>query len=270
MNEIKKIDDEYVSTNMSLIKSMCANQSSKEEFDLFLYMAKTYQLDPLLKKIWLVKYGNKPAQIFTGRDGFLDIAHRSGKFNGMDTEITKINEPFDAKDYYGKVIAHFTDQYVAKCTIHRTDMEHPFIVTVYESEYNTGKALWLSKRRTMTGKVAESQAARKAFNISGLYSPDEMPEQDISNGNKKQEAEKEVKGTVVEPEEQDEKTSYTSADNVEKMIALSDPVKELFKAIGANAGQIIQMCEAHNWNESEIIIELSHVTDKVKGTKHAN
>jgi hypothetical protein len=41
-------------------------------------------------------------------------------------------------------------------------------------EYSTGKALWASKPKTMLIKVAESQALRRAFSISGIYSPEEM------------------------------------------------------------------------------------------------
>ena len=53
-------------------------------------------------------------------------------------------------------------------------MSHPFEVRVYASEYSTGKNLWKDKPRTMIQKVAEAQCLRRAFSISGLYSPEEI------------------------------------------------------------------------------------------------
>ena len=106
----KKIEE-----NLQLIKNIHAKDATEQEFNLFLYMAKTYQLDPLLRKIWLVKYGSAPAQIFTSRDGFLSIAHRSGQFNGMQTTLSE-------------------DGQSATCHVYRKDMEHPFSVTVYLRE----------------------------------------------------------------------------------------------------------------------------------------
>jgi len=53
-------------------------------------------------------------------------------------------------------------------------MSHPIEVEVYASEYSTGKNLWRDKPRTMIQKVAEAHALRRAFSISGLYSPEEI------------------------------------------------------------------------------------------------
>jgi hypothetical protein len=120
-------------------------------------LARKYQLDPFARQIWLVKYGDNPAQIFCGSDGYLAIAHRSGQFDGMESGSR-------VKD--GELIGW--------CRVHRKDMSHPFEVRVYASEYSTGKNLWKDKPRTMIQKVAEAQCLRRAFSISGLYSPEEF------------------------------------------------------------------------------------------------
>jgi hypothetical protein len=73
--------------DLKLVRETYARDATDAEFRLYLYMARTYRLDPLLKQIWLVKYGNKPAQIFAGRDGFLAIGHRTGKLNGMQSGV---------------------------------------------------------------------------------------------------------------------------------------------------------------------------------------
>jgi hypothetical protein len=66
------------------------------------------------------------------------------------------------------------DDLVGWCRVYRKDMSHPFEVEVYASEYSTGKNLWRDKPRTMIQKVAEAHALRRAFSISGLYSPEEI------------------------------------------------------------------------------------------------
>jgi len=144
---------------ISLIKAKVCPNCTNTEFELLMYMANKYNLDPLLKQIWAVKFGDSPAQIYAGRDGFLEIAHRSGHFDGMETIVhyDKDEKPMSAT-----------------CTVWRNDMTHPFTANVLFREYNTGKNLWTSKPAVMIGKVAESVCLRKAFSVSGIYAPEEM------------------------------------------------------------------------------------------------
>ena len=174
---------DYNESQLKLIKDLYAKNATDDEFQLMLYMSKKYNLDILSKQIWCVKFGQAAAQIYCGRDGFLQVAHTSGMFDGMKTEVRKVNEPFEIQ-YTKWVNSKKTegtfrceDQFVATCTVYKIGMTHPIVVEVYEEEYSTGQSLWTSKRRTMIGKVAESQCLRKAFSISGLYSPEEMGEE---------------------------------------------------------------------------------------------
>lgn len=259
--KLEKLDnfDETLDKNMKLIKETYAKDSTEQEFKLFLYMARTYKLDPLLKKIWLVKYGSYPAQIFTGRDGFLDIAHRSKKFDGLDTEVKSINEPFEVIDKKGNFVAKYSNQFIAKCTVYRTDASHPFISTVYESEYSTGKALWKTHRRTMIGKVAESQALRKAFNITGLYSPEEMPEEKIINPQK-----------TVPPKKAPQ---ITTIDNGNKNNLPEDIINMFQQIQGITNAIIIRECKKLDWDESKIklmLIEKLMEIEELKNEKTDN
>lgn len=147
-------------------------------------MARKYNLDPFTKQIWCIKISEySPAQIFTSRDGFLDIAHRSHQFDGMETKVEKIKESFKItyRDKKKKldVEVKYDFQFISTTTVYRKDYKHPFIVTVYEEEYSTGRNLWETKRRTMIGKVSESQCLRKAFSISGIYAPEEKGDEII-------------------------------------------------------------------------------------------
>jgi phage recombination protein Bet len=140
-----------------LIRDTVARGCSSNEFSLLMHLASCYGLDPLKREIWAVKYGSAPAQIFCGRDGYLAIAHRSGQFDGMESG-TRMDG----------------DELVGWAKVYRKDMSHSFYVEVFLKEYNTGKSLWLSKPRVMIVKCAESQCLRRAFSISGIYSPEEF------------------------------------------------------------------------------------------------
>jgi hypothetical protein len=71
-------------------------------------------------------------------------------------------------------------QLVAECSVWRKDSHKPFTVQVAYNEYCQKTAegqptrFWAEKPETMLKKVAESQALRKAFNIHGVYSPEEL------------------------------------------------------------------------------------------------
>jgi phage recombination protein Bet len=147
----------YDREKLQLIRDMFAKGANDNEFGVMIELARKYQLDPFARQIWLVKYGDNPAQIFCGRDGYLAIAHRSGQFDGIQSG-SRVED--------GELIGW--------CRVHRKDMSHPIEVEVYASEYSTGKNLWKDKPRTMIQKVAEAQCLRRAFSISGLYSPEEI------------------------------------------------------------------------------------------------
>jgi len=145
------------------VRHMYADGATDPEFKIFCEMAKLLGLNPMLKQIWCVKNKNRPdlpAQIYASRDGFLAIAHRSGQFDGMQSGTRKNDEGDE----------------IGWCRIWRKDASHPFEVEILRKEYDTHKNLWESKPQTMTIKVAEAHCLRRAFDIQGVYTPDEMPE----------------------------------------------------------------------------------------------
>ncbi|EAK0934220.1 phage recombination protein Bet [Campylobacter jejuni] len=157
------------------------------EMEYCLNIANKYNLDPFLKQIFFVP---RRAQVevngkkewvdkidpLVGRDGFLAIAHKTGKFGGIRS-YSEIKQ-FPRLNDNGKW--EYIQDLVAICEVHRTDSDKPFVVEVAYNEYVQKKAsgeatsFWITKPDTMLKKVAESQALRKAFNLSGLYSSEEM------------------------------------------------------------------------------------------------
>ena len=143
-----------------LVRAMFAKGCSETEFQVLIELANRYQLDPFLRQIWAVKYGDKPANIFVGRDGMLAIAHRSGQFNGMEPNIIY---DADGKNVIG-----------ATCSVWRKDMTHPFVGESFADEDDQKQSVWLQRQKTMLIKVAMARALRYAFPITGLYLPEEF------------------------------------------------------------------------------------------------
>jgi len=179
---IANSDAPWSKEQIELIKRTVAKGASDDELKLFLHLASRYDLDPFTRQIWFIKYGDD-AHIFTGRDGFLHIAHRSGAFNGMQTTLREEPIGFEIKFYNKREkkveVLKRPSQFVAVCTVYRKDMSEPFVCEVWESEYSTGQGLWPTKRRVMIQKVAEASTLRRAFDISGLYLPEEVSENEV-------------------------------------------------------------------------------------------
>lgn len=171
---ITPLEKTYSDDEMLLLRNVIAKGCTEPEFRLLMYMANNYGLDPLLKQIWAVKRTEgQPALIFAGRDGMLAIAHRSGRFDGMQSGVTYEKRTIDS----GKPTERTVDVPVsAWCEIWRNDMTHSFKTEVPFAEYNTGYSVWKTNPSAMILKVAEAVCLRKAFSVSGLYSPEEISE----------------------------------------------------------------------------------------------
>src|SRR6056297_3733555 len=181
---------------MELVKQKVGSRLTKTEWELFLYMARLYDLNPLLREIWAVKYNGKPANIFTGRDGLLKIAHKSGMFDGMRTVLLVATqqgvEEADIAPKGAEILG-------SKCYVWRKDMSHPVEVSVKLSEYDTHRSIWKDKPNTMIKKVAEAHCLRRTFSIHGLYLPEEFnqAQEDAEIGHSKNSTT--LEGKVGEP-----------------------------------------------------------------------
>ena len=244
-NAIQTTDTAKWESQLALVRTMVAKDATQQEFDLMLHMARTYGLDPLTKQIWLVKYGSAPASIFAGRDGFLEIGHRSGNFDGMETKVDTVEQPINRNG------VNRPWQYRATCSVFCKDMRHPITVEVFEEEYTTGRNLWKDKTRTMIGKVAESQALRRAFRISGLYSPEEMPEPP-------EHTEKDITPTgdphvdtlKAKPETKAAQAKWEA--DTARMKLLPDDIKDFFKWQKAKRDKILSVIDQNHGDHDAI------------------
>lgn len=178
---VAKID--FSTEQMKVIESQFfpAGASTAEQQYCF-SVAKELGLNPITREIFFIsrrqKVGDKwvnKIEPMVSRDGYVAIAHRSGQLGGMETIATIREVPRLVKGEW-----LYVQDLMAECKVWRKDSSKPFSVQVAYSEYcqrtsdGTPTKFWVEKPETMLKKVAESQALRKAFNIHGVYCPEEL------------------------------------------------------------------------------------------------
>ena len=144
---------------------LLGQELTQSQAQSFIELCTALQLNPFKREVYAVTYqdyktGVQNVSIITGYEVYLKRAERTGKLNGV-----KVRFQPEGRDM--------------KCIveIYRKDWEMPFVHEVYMSEYNTHKALWATKPKTMLRKVAMSQAYRMAFpdELGGMpYTQDEL------------------------------------------------------------------------------------------------
>lgn len=165
-------------TSLDDIKATCAKDLTNTEFKILVQMGKATGLNPYLKEIWGVKYGNNPAQIFVGRDGYRKSAQAHVLYDYHTADAVYSNDVFKVTN--GEVFHEysFKDRGVlvgGYCVVQRKGSSKPSFVFVDIKEYNKNQSVWKDKPATMIKKVAEAQCLRMAFQelFSGTYHEDE-------------------------------------------------------------------------------------------------
>lgn len=165
-----------------LIKSTIAVGATESELQHFLYLSKEYQLDPLKKEIYFIKYGGK-STILTSRDGYLKIANTHPAFDGMESDVVYQGDILTKRDdgsihiQYGQhhLIFDKTKLTGAFCSVFRKDRAKATTVFVsIKDYYKKGAPIWEQYINAMILKVAESMALKRAFAISGLVTKEEI------------------------------------------------------------------------------------------------
>lgn len=171
---------------LDLLKRTLAKDTTDDEFELFVQVAKRSGLDPFAKQIYAVSRwdrdtGSLKMSIQTGIDGFRAIADRTGECNGQ-------GEPqWCGQD--GVWVSVWTNPFppvAARVVAYKKGREHGYTGVAHMSEYvqvtKEGKPVkqWRTMPCNMIVKCAEAIALRKAFpvQLSNIYVPEEMMQAD--------------------------------------------------------------------------------------------
>jgi len=169
----------FTEPEIGIISNTVAKGTTPTELAYFLSIAKATKLNPFTKQIWCYKDHKSNLIILTGRDGFLTIAQRDPKWNGMISSEVHENDTFEVDVIEGKI--KHNPQYKdrgkllgAYCLVKPKGID----IATYEwadiETYDKGQFIWKSHRHEMIKKVAEIHALKKAFGIDGLYGDVEM------------------------------------------------------------------------------------------------
>lgn len=121
---------------------------TNQELKQFLILCKTYQMNPLKREIYAVKYGGK-FDVITNYNEYLKRADATGLLEYYYVDV----EPNQEGTFPIKAV------FVGK----RKDQSKELRTTLFFREYSTGKATWMSKPFFMLEKCALAKGIRLLF-----------------------------------------------------------------------------------------------------------
>lgn len=250
--------------NLEEVKKLFAPNLSAMEFSMFVQMGKATGLNPFLREIWAVKFGNNAAQIFVGRDGYRKSAQAYPKYDYHYAEAVYSNDYFKAQDgvYHHEFNLKDRGEIVgAFCNVKRKDSTRPISVFVEFKEYDLKQSIWKTKPATMIKKVAESQALRMAFQerFAGTYEENEIDTDKLSTQNSSRYDSKSTQVAQLPSMPNDEKII-----DVEKNEPSSEPVKTNRLPFGESKEDKKSIFEKANQIAPAFSIEVSKNEEMVK------
>lgn len=140
-----------------------ADKVSDQELMMFMSLCKFQKLNPFLREAYLIKYGNAPATIVTGKETFMKRAVNNPNYRGHKTGMSD-----DGQEAWAEV---YVEGYQVPVRV-EVDLEE----YIGRKKDGTVTAMWQNKPKTMLKKVALVQALREAFpaDFGGMYSPEEI------------------------------------------------------------------------------------------------
>lgn len=180
MNEIVKFKADSGAivevTPQDVVDYLCPN-ATVQEVGLFLQLCAAQRLNPWVGEVYLIKYGDKPAQIQAGKEAFTKRAAANPDYEGFEAGIIYADAngrvcKREGSAYYPTVGEKLIGGW---CRVYCKG-KRPFYDEVALQEYTTGRNLWASKPATMIRKVALVHCLREAFPdaFAGLYSAEEL------------------------------------------------------------------------------------------------
>lgn len=185
MNDLVKFESDAGAvveiSRADVVNYICPTANDKE-VALFLQLCAAQKLNPWVRDVHLVKYGDNPAQMITGKEVFTKRANANPDFEGYEAGVTYLDGKGRVMQREGSAVYAAAGETLIGgwCRVH-VKGKQPFYDEVALNEYSTGKSLWHSKPATMIRKVALVHCLREAFpnTFQGLYSQEEMGADDL-------------------------------------------------------------------------------------------
>lgn len=164
---------------------------SDQEVVQFMMLCKYQGLNPFLREAYLVKYGNEPATIVTGKEAFTKRANKVPSYRGFEAGVYVTRDDGELVQRTGTLVLPNETLVGGWARVFRDGWAVPFEISVslneYEGKTKEGKVnrQWTRMPATMIRKVAIVQGLREAFpeSFGGMYDSSEMgvSESDLPN-----------------------------------------------------------------------------------------
>ena len=153
-----------------------------EEIAMFINLCKYNNLNPWLKEAYLIKFGNNPATLVTGKEAYMKRAEAHPMYDGAESGVIVIDLNGEIAYRNGTVVLTGENIVGAWAVVYRKDRNHPTRCEVSFDEYagykkdGTLNSQWRSRPATMIRKVALVQALREAFpaTFGAMYTAEEQ------------------------------------------------------------------------------------------------
>lgn len=139
-----------------------------KEVVMFMNLCRFAGLNPWLKEAYIIKYGNEPATLVTGKEAFLRRAEANPEYDGMESGV--IVQVENAIEYRtGTLVLKGEELIGGWAEVWRRGRSHSCRIEVSFEEYagrkkdGTLNSQWIKKPATMIRKVAQVQALRETF-----------------------------------------------------------------------------------------------------------
>ena len=181
-----KCGEETVKLSPSIIRNYLVSGNGNvtdQEIGMFLNLCRFQHLNPFLREAYLIKFGNQPATIVTGKEAITKRAMRNPKYVGQQAGIVIYHEDSGELEYRNGSLQMKDEQLVGGwAKVYVKGYEVPIEASVSFDEYVGRKSdgtihdQWRKKPATMIRKVALVQALREAFpeDLGGMYASEEM------------------------------------------------------------------------------------------------
>ena len=178
---------EKVTLSLGMIKKYltAGSEVTDQEAVMFLSLCRYQHLNPFLREAYLIKYGNQPATIVTGKDVFLKRAQKDPNYDGFQAGLIVMSADGRIEEREGTFYLPKHEQLVGGwARVYFKNRTVPTYESVELEEYigkkkdGTANSQWQTRPATMIRKVALVHALREAFpdELGAMYAQEEIPE----------------------------------------------------------------------------------------------
>lgn len=160
---------EELNISPEVVEAYVCKDLTPMEFNYFYSVCKTYQLNPFLKDIYAIKFGNQPATFIIDYKVMQQAADNNPQYDGLEVGVIYLDKNGQPQERKGAYILPGETLIGGWCDVFRKDRAHANrTYALYNENVKTTKngevnSNWASKPVFMCVKVAKAQALREAF-----------------------------------------------------------------------------------------------------------